>query len=50
VRLSIAEPDVAVPVDLKVREVVVVERPPRDIPRNVRSWVSVTVYKMLTLV
>lgn len=40
-RLPIAEPYVAVPIDLQVGEVVVVERLPRYIPSNVWSWVSV---------
>ena len=40
-RLPISKPYVAVPVNLKVREVVMVERLPCYIPRNIRSWISV---------
>lgn len=45
-RLPIAKPYVAVPVNLKVREVVMVERLPCYIPRNIRSWISVKQYKL----
>jgi len=42
VRLPITKPQVAVPVNLQVCEVVVVERLPRHIPSNIWSWISAT--------
>ena len=44
-RLPIAEPYVAVPVNLQIREVVVVERLPRHVPSDV--WCRISVSKSI---